>query len=164
MRLPRIFMVPLLMLPLNAMAAEALSCSDMRFLFEQSKQSFALILSEKESEFGGLIATKKLPQAQYCVILEDPEKRSYKCTWEYPIGDERARTAFEQYAKEVESCLGSDIQRVMDQPVNHPDTYKSFLYTLPDSEMRVTFKDKSELKSTLVSVVIEGIRFSRLKK
>lgn len=164
MRLLRILMVPLLMLPLKAMSAETLPCSDIRFLFEQSKQGFSSILGEKESEFGGVIATKKLLQAQYCVILEDPEKRSYKCTWEYPIGDERATTAFEQYAKEMERCLGSDVEKVMDQPVNHPDTYKSFLYKLPDSEMRVTFKDKSELKSTLVSVIIEGIRFSRLKK
>lgn len=149
-------------LPLNILMADTIPCSDMLYLVEQSASGFSSIKGDTESEFGGFSATKILPNAQYCVVLEDPEKRTYKCTWKYSIGDERAMAAFEQYATEVENCLGDSARRLKDQPVNHPDTYKSYLYKLTDTDMRVTFKDKSELMSTLVSVVFEGVNTSRI--
>lgn len=152
--------VLLALLPLNPLLAQTIACSDVTYLIEQSKTGFNSILEKTESEFGGNDTTKILPEAQYCVILEDQQKRSYKCTWKFSYGADQAKEAFERYATDVSDCLGSTASVGRDQLVNHPDTYYSYLYKISNTDMRVTLKNKSALRNTLVSVIVEGIPFS----
>ncbi len=154
---PSVFSVCLLASVCGSSAtAGSTFCADLTYLLEQSKSGFYAIQSDKRSEHRGFNASKVLENAEYCVIFEDPKKRSYKCTWVFAFGAAEADTLYEQFANGVSECLGSLADRQVDQPVNHPDTYTAYLYTLADTELRVTFKEKSALKSTLVSVVIEG--------
>ncbi len=138
--------------------AETIPCADVLDLVAQSTEQFSSIQRVEKSEFGGFETTVNLPGAQYCVIIEDVVKKTYRCTWKHPYGDDAAGLEFERLAAEIAECLGSRALVRRDQPVNHPDTYKSFLYILPNTEVRVTLKEKSELASTFVSFVVDGMR------
>lgn len=142
-------------------SAQTISCDDVFYVIEQSHTGFLSIQSDVKNETGGFKATYSLPGAHYCNIIEDVEKRSYRCTWKYSIGDGEAEAEYEQLADSVLSCLGSSASVAEDQPVNHPDTYKSYIYSMSDTEVRITLKDKSELKSTFVSIVVDGQHVSK---
>ena len=140
-----------------AKAANASSlCPDILYLIEQSKSRFSALRGNTGSEFGDYDATFVLPGAWYCVVLEGKEKASYRCAWKYPLGDERARTAFQRFAKEMRNCIGDMAEERTDRPVNHPDIYASHYYVLPGGEASVALKNKSALSSTLVSIGIDG--------
>ena len=141
---------------LNAASEEPTLCSDILYLIEQSRSQFFAIRGDTGSDSGDYDTTFVLPSAWYCVILEDVEKRSYKCTWKFSYGDEQAHKTFQRFTKEMRNCIGNIADERTDQPVNHPDFYASYYYQLPGSEARVTLKNKSKLMSTLVSIVIDG--------
>ncbi len=143
---------------LNAASEEPTLCSDILYLIEQSRSQFLAIRGDSGSDFGDYDTTFVLPDAWYCVILEDVAKRSYQCTWKYPYGDERAHKTFQRFVKEMRNCIGNIAEERRDQPVNHPDFYASYYYQLPRGEARVTLKNKSKLMSTLVSIVIDGFK------
>jgi hypothetical protein len=126
------------------------------YLIEQSRSQFVAIRGDTGSDFGDYDATFVLPDAWYCVILEDVEKGSYRCVWKYPHGDERAHKTFQRFVKEMRNCIGHIAEERTDQPVNHPDFYASYYYQLPGGEASVTLKNKSKLMSTLVSIGIDG--------
>ncbi len=141
---------------LNAASEEPTLCSDILYLIEQSRSQFLAIRGDAGSEFGDYDTTFVLPDAWYCVILEDVEKSSYQCTWKYLHGDERAQKTFQRFVKEMRNCIGNIAEERTDQPVNHPDFYASYYYQLPGGEASVTLKNKSKLMSTLVSIRIDG--------
>ena len=138
--------------------ADIISCPEALYLVNESSSRFSQITGDVESEFGGITSTLELSGAQYCVIVGDAVKDTYRCTWKYPYRDELAGMEFEKLALEFASCLGNQVEMREDQAVNHPDSYESFLFTLPWAEARVTLKDKRELDSTFVSFVIEARR------
>lgn len=144
------------LLPLKMAFAQSMDCAEVLFLIEQSAEEFHAIQADTRSEHGGFTTTHELADAQYCVILEDPEKRSYLCTWSYPIGSDLAKAAFDATSSQMGHCLADLATVVQDQPVNHPDTYNSLLFKLAETEVRVTHKNKGVLNSTLVSVIVEG--------
>jgi hypothetical protein len=143
---------------LNAASEEPVQCAVILYLIEQSRSQFSAIQGDTGSDFGDYDTTFVLPDAWYCVIHEDVEKRSYQCAWKHPYGDERAHKTFERLVKEMRNCIGNIAEERRDQPVNHPDFYASYYYRLPGGEARVTLKNKSELGSTLVSIVIDGFK------
>jgi hypothetical protein len=140
----------------NTASAKPILCSDILYLIEQSRSRFSEIQKDTGSDFGDYDTTFSLSDAWYCVILEDVQKKTYKCTWKYPLGDERAHKTFQRMVKEMRDCIGNIADERKDQPVNHPDFYASYYYQLTGSEVRVTLKNKSRLMSTLVSIVIDG--------
>jgi hypothetical protein len=141
---------------LNAASEEPALCSDILYLIEQSRSQFVAIRGDTGSDFGGYDATFVLPDAWYCVILEDAEKGSYQCTWKYPLGDERAHQTYQRFIEEMRNCIGHMAEERVDRPVNHPDFYASYYYRLPGGEASVALKNKSKLMSTLVSIGIDG--------
>ena len=146
---------------LNAASEEPTLCSDILYLIEQSRSQFLAIRGDAGSDFGDYDTTFVLPDAWYCVILEDVEKRSYQCTWKYPLGDERAQKTFQRFVKEMRNCIGNIAEERTDQPVNHPDFYASYYYQLMGGEASVTLKDKNKLMSTLVSIGIDGFTITK---
>ncbi|MFK7994979.1 MAG: hypothetical protein AB8B87_12625 [Granulosicoccus sp.] len=147
----------LLLLISTPVWAQNISCTDIDALIDQSETKFNAIQQESRHEHGGFKTTTILPEAEYCLIFEDPEKRTYQCTWAYPLGASDASSTFERYAKDIGDCLDNRAIMIKDQAVNHPDTYSSYIYNLPKTEVRVTLKNKSKLKSTLVSVFVTGV-------
>ncbi len=141
---------------LSSASEKSTLCSDILYLIEQSRSQFLAIQGDTSGDFGDYESTFVLPDARYCVILEDVEKKSYKCTWKYPHGDERAHKAFQRFAKEMRNCIGNSAEERTDQPINHPDFYTAYYYQLAGGEARVTLKNKGKLMSTLVSIVIDG--------
>lgn len=142
----------------NAAASEDPAlCPDLLYLIEQSGSEFSAIQADTKSEFGGYDAALVLSGASYCAILEDVEKTSYRCVWKYPQGDEQAQETFQRFAKEMRACIGNMAEERTDRSVNHPDFYASRYYQLPDGRASVNIKDKSNLKSTLVSIRIDGL-------
>jgi len=144
------------MVSLSVASEEPSLCADILYLIEQSRVQFSAIQGDTGSDFGDYDATLVLPDARYCVILEDAEKKTYKCTWKYPHGDERAHETFERFAGEMRSCIGNMAKERTDQAVNHPDFYAAYYYQLPGSAASVSLKNKSNLMSTLVSIRIDG--------
>ncbi len=145
----------------NASSQQLTDCSDIRYLIDQSRSRFVEIRGSADSDYGDYDTTFVLPDAWYCVILEDVEKWSYRCVWKYPRGDTHADTTFQHFVEEMRSCIGSISEEHTDQSVNHPDFYASSYFQLPDSTASVSIKNKSKLMSTLVSIRIDG--FTRLK-
>lgn len=131
-------------------------CPDLLYLIEQSQARFSAIRKDAESQHGGHEAALTLAGASYCAILEDAEKASYRCAWTFPQGDERARTTFQRLGDEMRGCIGGLAEEQTDRSVNHPDFYASHYYLLPGSRASVTIKDKSALRSTLVSIRIDA--------
>ena len=146
---------------LNAASAESTLCPDIVYLIEQSRTQFVAIRKGTNSKVGEYDSTFLLPGAWYCAIFEDAEKASYQCTWKYPHGDQRARKAFQRFVKEMRSCIGNIAEERIDKPVNHPDSFLSYYYQLPDGEASVALKNKSKLMSTLVSIGIDGFRTTK---
>lgn len=140
----------------SAAAEEATLCSDILYLIEQSRSQFLAVRGDAGSDFGDYDTTLVLRDAWYCAILEDAEKTTYRCTWKYPQGDERAQYAFQQLAKEMRHCIGHLAEERTDQPVNHPDFYAAHYYQLPGGAASVSLKNKAKLMSTLVSIRIDG--------
>ncbi len=62
---------------LNATSEEPTPCSDILYLIEQSKSQFVAIRGDTGSDFGDYDATFVLPDAWFCAIFEDVEKKSY---------------------------------------------------------------------------------------
>ena len=141
---------------LNAASDEPTLCSDILYLIEQSRSQFVEIRGDTAGDFGDYDATFVLPDAWYCAIFEDAEKRSYRCVWKYPHGDERAHKTFQRFADEMRSCIGNMAEERRDQSVNHPDFYASYYYQLAGGAASVNLKNKAKLMSTLVSIRIDG--------
>jgi len=139
-------------------SAEMILCADALYLIEESTTQFSRILGDSKSDFGGFTSTLERPGAQYCVIVGDAVKDSYRCTWKYPYRDELAGAEFEKLATKFAGCLDNEIEIREDQAVNHPDSYASYLFELPGAEARVTLKDKRDLDSTFVSFSINERR------
>ncbi len=122
-RTPRIFSVAAAAVVstitfLNAASEEPTLCSNILYLIEQSRSQFVAIRGDTGSDFGDYDATFVLPDAWYCVILEDVEKRSYRCVWKYPHGDERAHKTFQRFVKEMRNCIGNIAEERTDQSIN----------------------------------------------
>lgn len=141
--------------------AQTIPCTDLLSLVELSGSSFDSITGETKNEFGGLNSTKILPKAEYCTIWEDPEKRTYRCTWTFSYAATEAKDSFRLLGDEVKTCLGDRAEILSDQPVNHPDTYESSIFQLPQAVVNVSLKNKIELKATLISVSISGLLKAR---
>jgi hypothetical protein len=141
----------------NAAASEdSALCPDLLYLIEQSTAEFSSIREDTKSEFDGYDAALVLSGASYCAILQDAEKTTYRCVWTYPRGDAQAHTTFQRLAKEMRTCIGTRAEEQTDQSVNHPDFYASRYYQLPSGRASVNIKDKTSLRSTLVSIRIDG--------
>ena len=141
----------------NAAASEdSALCPDLLYLIEQSESEFSSIREDTKSEFGGYDAALVLSGASYCTFLEDAEKTSYRCVWTYSQGNEQAHETFQRLAKEMRACIGTRAEEQTDQSVNHPDFYASRYYQLPSGRASVNIKDKTALRSTLVSIRIDG--------
>lgn len=141
---------------MNAASEEPTLCSDILYLIEQSSSQFLAIRGDTGSDFGDYDTTFVLPDAWYCAIFDDVEKRSYRCVWKYPLGDEQAHKTFQRFVKEMRNCIGNIAEERTDQPVNHPDFYASYYYQLPGGGASVSLKNKSKLMSTLVSIRMDG--------
>ena len=136
----------------NAARDMPVGCSDFLYLIGQSESRFSGIRKDTGSEFGTYDTSHVLPGVWYCAILEDKEKVSYQCAWKYPLGDGQAHGVFKEVAKEMKGCIGEFAEEQTDRPVNHPDFYAAHYYQLPGGEVSVALKNKSSLKSTVVSI------------
>ena len=144
------------MTSVDASSNQPPTCEDVRYLIEQSKSQFAAIRGGSDHQFGGFETTFTLPDVWYCGILEDVEKWSYRCVWKYPLGDEQARTAYQDLSTAMKACIGDIAEEQVDQTVNHPDIYQSRYYQLPKGALNINLKNKADLESTLVSMRIDG--------
>jgi hypothetical protein len=139
-----------------AAAEDSALCPDLLYLIEQSGSGFSSIREDTKSELGGTDAALVLSGASNCAILEDVETTSYRCAWTFPQGDAQAHATFERLAQEMRACIGERAEEQTDRSVNHPDFYASHYYDLPEARASVALKDKSNLRSTLVSIRIDG--------
>lgn len=135
--------------------AETPLCTDIHTLVEHSRSKFTALIGEGASEFGGTHSKFTMSDAWYCVIDEDIEKSSHRCTWKYPYVSNRAQRTYQETLAEINTCIGADAREYKAKPVNHPDSYESYIYQLQDNEIRVTLKNKIALNSKLISIIVE---------
>lgn len=145
----------------NAVSQQLIGCSDIRYLIEQSRSQFVEIRGSSGGDFGDYDATFVLPDAWFCLILEDVEKWSYRCVWKYPHGDAQANTTFQRFVREMRNCIGTIAEERADQSVNHPDFYASSYFRLSGGAASVSLKNKAKLMSTLVSIRIDGFTMTK---
>lgn len=140
----------------TAAANESSLCSQVLSVIDEAPSRFLALRGEPAEGFGDYKAKVVLEKASSCVILEDAQKGSYHCVWTYPLGAAQAHEAFEILLGEVRLCLAELAEEKKDEAVNHPDTYASYLFEAPGSTTSINLKNKSALKSTLVSIRIDG--------
>ncbi len=141
---------------INAYAEERKFCSDIEILIEHSYTRFLAIRGERNDNPGGYNSLFFLPDASSCIIMQDIEKSSYQCSWEFQYGEARADRKFDHFREALKSCIGYLAKERKDQLVNHPDYYLSFYYLLPSGQVNVTFKKKVKLMKSYVSIGIDG--------
>ncbi len=152
----RLTLVPLfLFASVNSVAAQTL-CADVTYLIEQSRSQFSDITGDPINESGELAARFVLPEAWRCSISVDIEKAAYVCSWKFPHATAQARSTYERFVAEIRACIGHVATENQDQSVNHPDFYELVYYALEDGEVSVTLKNKSKMRSTFVSIGVDG--------
>ena len=123
---------------------------------DQSSSHFETI---KGSKFKGSIASHAifaLAGASECDLIEDAEKHSYRCVWVHPLGAPEAQAQFQQLTTDIDNCISGLAEQRTDQPVNHPDIFKSHYYTLPHGALSISLKNKSQLKSTIITIRVDS--------
>ncbi len=123
---------------------------------EEAQTRFVALRGEAAEGLGDYQATLSLPGASACVIIEDAAKSSYQCSWTYGLGAAEAHAAFDRLLTGLRTCLADVASEEKDRSVNHPDTYASYAFRMPGSVTSINLKNKSALKSTLVSIRIDG--------
>ena len=83
-------------------------------------------------------------------------KASYQCTWQFPLSSPEAEAEYEALVAETRGCIGDGAVEHLDQPVNHPDIYRSSYYEVAEGQISVSLKNKSEFSSTLISIRIDA--------
>lgn len=87
---------------------------------------------------------------QGCRASSRPGERTV-CGWQFALADPESRRAFAGTAARVGQCAGLQ-SRQRDRGVNHPDFYDAWLYRFAAQRVSLAIKDKSALKSTLVTL------------
>ncbi len=87
-----------------------------------------------------------------------PERRAYRCVWDYAYRDERAYAEFDRFVGSLRQCFGRIAKEHVDRNVNHPDFYAARRYEMAQGEVKVSVKDKAALGSTFVFISVEGLR------
>lgn len=146
-----------LLLATSSTFATTVSCNDLDYLTAQSPTGFAAMINQHQTEEGNFETSVQLEGASHCTVIEDPAKRSYRCTWSFPYADQSAENFYQSLSKEIWACISSTASVSKDQLVNHPDTYKANIYSHANTEVRVIFKHKRALQSTFVSMMVEGM-------
>ena len=136
--------------------AALLPCDDVAHLIADSANQFSSIKSTEQYETGTTKSNIQLPDSKNCEISGSGKLTTFRCVWEYVLGDEQAKTDFNQYVAEAQHCLGETTTIRQDQPVNHPDSYLSYLFELDGTNGRISLKDKSQLNQTFIFFVIES--------
>lgn len=94
--------------------------------------------------------------AESCLSEPDPEKASYRCVWNFPLGSSEAHAAFEQLTNQVRACFVGLAVESTDPAVNHPDFYAAHRWENSQGAANVSLKNKSALRQTLVTLRVEG--------
>jgi hypothetical protein len=139
------------------LSAAELSCTELNKLLGHSRSDFAAIRQSSINKNKGVETSLQLPGADHCTIDDNAEKPSYRCVWQFPIGAQQATVKFQDLVALADDCLINQAEKTKDQSVNHPDTYLAHIYRLSDAELRITFKHKSELRKTLVSLNLDSL-------
>ena len=131
-------------------------CSDILYLIEQSKSDFLAIRTDISTNARTVESSFFLPDTEDCTVFEDAAKSSYQCTWYFPLGDIEADAKFEMLATDIRTCIGDIAEEQLDQPVNHPDIYRSSYFLLPQGQLSLSLKNKSAFSSTLISIRMDA--------
>lgn len=136
--------------------AESEICQDITRSITLSRSGFESLHNGSETAGSRFIVTETLFEAPECEVLPNATAHSLRCSWSFAYDDALAEEHYDYLLSVVPACLGSHVAVSKDQPVNHPDTYKSHIYQLPAAELRVTLKNKYAMKKKFVSMIVEG--------
>lgn len=76
----------------------------------------------------------------------------YFCALEYEFRARAARQMYEELAKELTHCFGTDAVVPSGPAVNHPDSYDQTVVAVEGRQVSVALKDKGALQKTYVFV------------
>lgn len=131
-------------------------CTNLGILISQSRSGFASIADKPHGSAGDHDTTLVLAGASYCLVTMKPQRRWYRCTWEFPYRAKRAYAKFDELIGRVNECIGQQVTLHTDQSVNHPDYYSLLRYEMEQAEVSVSVKDKGALGSTFVFIKVQG--------
>ncbi|MFK7890612.1 MAG: hypothetical protein AB8B63_07330 [Granulosicoccus sp.] len=144
----------LLFVLLRSATVQAAFCEDVHQSLELSDSGFSSIKSEQEISPGLYSANIRLFDAERCEVIDSTFPSSLRCSWSFDYQALLAETRFDELTAALSQCLGDKVTVEVDMAVNHPDTYRSELYQVPDIDMRVTLKKKFALKKKYVSLFV----------
>ncbi len=78
------------------------------------------------------------------------------CQWVFPYRSVEATATFRDFARQLESCFGTEAVQGAGPGVNHPDSYAQRRYTAGPASVSLSLKDKAALDRTYVFVIVAG--------
>lgn len=79
---------------------------------------------------------------------------SHVCHLSFEYRAPEAQGSFDRWSRLLLACAGAHNATLIDQPVNHPDSYTLHQFDLPQAHVSVSLKDKGALQKTLVFVQV----------
>ena len=121
-------------------------CTDMTSLVAQARAKFA-----------NASAVKPLVGSDTCRFLRILSGgNTYHCTWKFPYRDAAADTAFDLFNQQIGVCFKGSLGALVDDGVNHPDSYRQHQHLLDGAVASVSIKDKGALQETYVFIAIQS--------
>ena len=82
-------------------------------------------------------------------VAESGGASSFQCWWQFEFRDDGDDAFFTNGIDELKNCM-ADATILLDQPVNHPDSYSLYSFVTPTKEVSLSYKDKSALGQSFV--------------
>ncbi len=92
----------------------------------------------------------EVPEALCTVSQNLSGGKMAHCGWPFAYRAPEARQNFEALLEVVSTCMGAQVERSADQPVNHPDAYDLVELRGQGRVLGVSLKDKAGLQQTYV--------------
>lgn len=141
-----------LALPSRAHAAEF--CADMTTLTELGRANFL----DQSTGISKLSAPPPLHGAESCRMTRSLSgNNAFSCAWKFPYRDGAANAAFDTINQGLRGCFSEANETVVDEGVNHPDTYHQRQYDVDQIIVSVSIKDKGALQETYVFLNVQGV-------
>ncbi|MEM9604900.1 MAG: hypothetical protein AAGA11_18700 [Pseudomonadota bacterium] len=149
-RAPRQLLAAVLLVGCAHAADVALPCDDIGQVFAHQAQ----LASGGVDGAVDHTALQSRPDA--CETVVNPAQATVRCVWPYAFGSPEAWSTYQHFVKAARACVGPLFSESESKPVNHPDAYYAHQFRFRGAVLAVTFKHKSALRQTLVSIRVDG--------
>ena len=145
MRVYRSLCLSLVLLALAHTARASDFCADMTALTSQARTNF-------------LVAPAALPNADNCrMVYALAGGKAFHCSWKFPYREGAATAKFKGFNQTLRTCFDGGTEVLLDEGVNHPDSYAQRQHMIEGVAVSVSIKDKGALQETYVFISVQAV-------